>query len=182
MTHTIKKWMTLAQEALQRTPIFTLHRMRRKHPDDGRESDFFLVDSPNWVNVVAITPHDQIVLIRQYRHGTDSITLEVPGGCVDDSEEPEVAARRELEEETGYTAERFERIGMISANPAFMNNYCTTFIAHDAELTSTPKPDEHEEISVELHPVADFHRLIRDGEIHHGVVVCAAYHLLTRDV
>ncbi|MEM1347009.1 MAG: NUDIX hydrolase [Myxococcota bacterium] len=182
MTSTIKKWTTLATEVLQRTPIFTLHRMRRKHPDDGRESDFFLVDSPDWVNVIAVTPDEQIVLVRQYRHGTDSITLEIPGGCVDEGEEPEDAARRELLEETGYSAERFEDIGRISANPAFLNNYCTTFVAHDAVRIGAQRPDEHEELAIELYPLAELHRLVRDGEIHHGIVVCAAYHLLTKSL
>lgn len=177
----IRRWLTHAMTVLERTPIFLLKRVQREHPDDGRTGHFFLIDSPDWVNVIALTPEDEIVFVRQYRHGTDSITLEIPGGCMDEGEDPLAAAKRELLEETGYTSECWEKLGEISANPAFMNNCCTTFLAHNARLTQAQEPDEHEELEVELHAKELLHTLIDQGEIHHGIVICAAYHLLRRE-
>lgn len=176
----IERWLTLATEVLEKTPIFSLKRVRRRHPHDGREADFYQIDSPEWVNILAITPEQRLVLVHQYRHGIDEVTLEIPGGCVDPGELPLSAAKRELLEETGYTSERWEQIGYITANPAFMTNGCTTFIAHDAKRVAAQSFDEHEELELELCPVAEFFDRVRRGEIHHGIVVCAAYHLLAR--
>jgi ADP-ribose pyrophosphatase len=178
----IPRWLTLATELLHQTPIFSLKRVRRRHPTDHREADFFQIDSPEWVNILAITADQQLVLVRQYRHGVDELTLEIPGGCVDPGELPLSAAKRELLEETGYTSERWEQIGYITANPAFMTNGCTTFIAHDAKQVAAQDFDEHEELELVLRPVDELHEMVHRGEIHHGIVVCAAYHLLARQV
>ena len=178
----ISPWQTLSREELARTPIFALMKARRRHPTDAREGDFYQIDSPDWVNILAITAQEQVVLVRQYRHGIDQVTLEIPGGCVDPGELPLDAAKRELMEETGYQSDRWEQIGYITANPAFMTNGCTTFIAHEARQVGPQRPDEHEELGLELHPLSQLHDLVRAGQIHHGIVVCAAYHLLLRQL
>jgi 8-oxo-dGTP pyrophosphatase MutT (NUDIX family) len=174
----IKRWETLGREQVTRTPIFALERVRRRHAEDGREGQFYAIRSPDWVNIIAVTPEGEVVLVRQYRHGIDAVSLEIPGGVVDGDEAPLAAAMRELQEETGYVSTRWEQVGYVTANPAFMTNGCTTFLALDATCERAVSFDEHEELAVELVPEASLHELVERGEIDHAIVICAAYHLL----
>ena len=174
---TIKKWRTLDKETLIETPIFEVNRVRRAHPDTHIESNFWQIAPPDWANIVALTDDDDIVLVRQYRHGTDTITLEIPGGAIDEGEGVHEGAERELREETGFTCESWHVIGTIDPNPAFMSNRCVTLLGLGAKRTTETSFDEHEELYVELHPVEAFFSMIDDGTIRHGVVVAAAYYL-----
>jgi len=101
-----RRWKTVRSEPVYRTPIFDLHRRRSQHPHRG-ERDFFVLEAPNWVNIIPLTPRHEVVMVRQYRHGIASFTLEIPGGMVDpDDLSPRAAARREMIEETGYDSAR----------------------------------------------------------------------------
>ena len=171
----IEPWETLSKTTLHDTPVFSLQVAERRSPD-GIEAKFFLARIPDWVNVIAVTDDDRIVTIRQYRHGTDSITLESPGGIVDEGESYLEAARRELLEETGYEAEEFVQIGLVEPNPAFQTNKCATVVALGARDTGEQNFDEHEDIAVELHSLGDVERLIREGAITHALVVAGIYH------
>ncbi len=173
----IKKWKTLERKQLARTPIFGLDVVLRDPPFEADPASFYVVDLQSWINVFAYTDDDEIVLIRQYRHGTDSITLEIPGGAIDAGEDPLDAAKRELYEETGYKAKSWESVGVVEVNPAIQNNSCHTFVAHGAYLAGEPEPDEHEDIEVELHPATELPEMIKDGRITHSLVV-AGYALV----
>jgi len=149
---------------------------RRASGETGREAEFYVLDSGDWVNVVAVTADDRIVLVEQYRHGVGRATVEIPGGMVDPEDaSPENAARRELLEETGFESDDWRLIGVVDPNPATHSNRCFTFLAAGAVRTREPEPDAHEELEVLLEPVSRVPGLLRDGRITHALVV-AAFH------
>lgn len=170
-------WVTLDTEVLGSYPIFELSRSRQQSPLSGREHYFLRLDCPHWVNIIAVTDRGEMVLVEQYRHGTDEMTLEIPGGAVDPGEDAATCAARELEEETGYRAGELVEIGRVDPNPAFLANRCWTYLALDCSDDGEIRPDPSEEIEVRLEPLADFGRLIDDGSITHSLVIAAHDHL-----
>lgn len=172
----IKPWKVVASKPVLETRIFALRKDRARSAISGREAEFQVLEAPDWVNVIALTPEQQVVLIRQYRHGTRDITVEVPGGTVDPGESPLEAGRRELAEETGFEANRWEACGIVEPNPAFLTNRTHTFVAHGARRTGPQRPDDNEEIAVELFPLERIPTLLRDGTIRHALVMCAFAH------
>jgi len=172
-----RAWTTLATEVLGTYPIFELSRSRQRSPMSGREHHFLRLDCPDWVNIIALTESGLMVLVEQYRHGTDETTMEIPGGAVDPGEAPTVAAARELEEETGYRASELIEIGRVDPNPAFLSNRCWTYLALGCRSDGTVSLDPSEEIEVSLVPIGDFARLIDDGTITHSLVIAAHDHL-----
>jgi len=153
--------------------IFSTRIDRCTSPEDGSDHSFVVVESPDWVNVVALTPEEKVVLIRQYRFGTREVTLEIPGGAVDAGEGFLEAGCRELLEETGYAGEEAVLLGAVTPNPAFLNNRCGTLLVTGARQVSNPTPDINEIIEVELSPRSDIPRIIARGEIHHALVLAA---------
>lgn len=142
-----------------------------------------LVDSPDWVNVIAVVSdtlgRDCFVMVRQFRQGSCSTALEFPGGMVDHSEDPAVAAAREFSEESGYTAGRLELIGRTNPNPAFMTNTVTTFLASDVDCHGEQSLDANEIVDVVLVPVADV-AADRVPEFSSHAIMLAAYYWYTR--
>ncbi len=167
-----ESWTLLGERAVADHRIFRV-RLDRYHLEGGAERDYVVLDGPDWVNVVALTAGRDLVLVRQYRHGVRTVTLEIPGGMVDDGETPEQAARRELREETGCEAASLERIGTVWPNPACQTNTCHTFLATGVRSVGPPRPDPGERIEVVTRPAAEAPRLVREGEIRHALVVCA---------
>jgi 8-oxo-dGTP pyrophosphatase MutT (NUDIX family) len=171
--NSVQPWLTLHREEVLDCRIFRVERVRRRNADGDRQGDFHLIDSKDWVNVIAVTEDRQIVLIRQYRHGIDEVALEIPGGILDENESPVDAALRELLEETGYTAREVKIIGRVRPNPAFLNNWNYTVLATGATPTGETTFDEHEEIDVELAPLEQLDELLRSGAITHALVIDA---------
>jgi 8-oxo-dGTP pyrophosphatase MutT (NUDIX family) len=170
-------WSPHEAELLIEAGIFTLRKIRAASPTEpGKVGEFVYIDAPDWVNIIALTAAGQVVLIEQYRHGIGAVTLEIPGGTVDDGEDPVAAGLRELAEETGYTGESVEVIGTVAPNPAILNNVCTTLLVRNAERTREPELDAMEEIEVRLEPLESIPGLIESGKIDHSLVV-AAFHL-----
>ena len=171
----ITKWKVVSSELGLKATIFRYMKVKSESPTTGLVGDFDVIQCLNWVNVIAITKDQEIVLIKQYRHGTEEVTVEIPGGAVERGEDVRLAAERELLEETGYTSKNWKHIGRVAANPAFMSNHCDTYLALDAEKTHEQELDPFEEIGVYLRDKKDIPAMVRNGEITHSIVLSAFY-------
>jgi 8-oxo-dGTP pyrophosphatase MutT (NUDIX family) len=144
-----------------------------ENPRTGQVLRRLVLDTADWVNVVALTPERRLVVVRQYRFGTGTVTTEIPGGVIDLGEAPETAARRELLEETGHTAERWTALGAVEPNPAFQNNLCHHFLAEGARRTAAQDLDPGEDIEVDTLSLDEVRRAVRAGSIRHSLVLSA---------
>jgi ADP-ribose pyrophosphatase len=155
--------------------VFAVRTDTARSPRTGKEHDFYVIESVDWVNVIPLTPDDQVVMVRQYRHGTRQISLEIPGGLVNPRDTPLDTAHKELLEETGYQAEEVTLIGTAHPQPAVFNNRHLTFLATRMRKTAALDLDEGEDIEVVLVPLSEIPRLIREGEITNAMVILAFY-------
>ncbi len=171
----IKPWPCIRTRSVQSFRVFSIRTDTAVSPRTGVEHDFYVIESQDWVNIIPLTADHRVVMIRQYRHGSRKVTLEIPGGLVDSGDTPEEAAVRELLEETGYQAEEVAKIGVSNPNPAIFNNRCYTFVARNVIKGRDPMPDQTEDIEVVLIPLIDIPDLIREGKIDHAIVISAFY-------
>jgi len=153
--------------------LFDVHYARYRHPGRGLERDFVVMTVPDWVNVIALTPEHQLVLVRQFRFGIDDFSLEIPGGVIESGEDPLFAAQRELREETGYTADNVRLLGRVRPNPAIMDNYCHLVCLENVRRTADLEWDHDEEIEVITAPVDEVYAWARSGRISHALVLNA---------
>ena len=173
----IKPWKKLSSRLLGDFRIFTIRSDVKVSPRTGKEHDFFILDSVDWVNVIAITPQNELVMVEQFRHGSNMVELEIPGGMMDKGERDPVATGvRELREETGYEGERTRLLGRVSANPAMMSNHVHTVLVEHCRLQHAVEFDHGEDIVTRLVPVADIPRLVSEGKVQHPLVVVALYY------
>jgi 8-oxo-dGTP pyrophosphatase MutT (NUDIX family) len=166
----LSKWRQTHVDAVGSYRVLDVLRIELVDAAGQPRGDAFTVRCRDWCNVVAVTPDDEIVLVWQYRFGTDALSLEIPGGVIDGGEDPLEAARRELFEETGYTAEAFEPLLVVEPNPAIQNNRCFTFVARGARPTGATRFDPMEELETALLPVARLSDLLDSGQITHALV------------
>lgn len=173
----MRPWRRIESRRAQRCRVFDLDEVRFEPPDQRPAAWFYIIDAPPWINVIPLTDDDRVLLIRQYRFGTEEITLEIPGGMCDGDEPPVEAARRELREETGHDARELIELGWVHPNPAIQNNRCYTYLARGLSKVGSPEPDAHEAFELVTVPLARIPELITGGEITHALVI-AAFHLL----
>ena len=168
-------WRVLDEEHLQHCKVFDVHRATMESPTTGRPHPFYRIASPAWVNVVALTAREELVMVRQFRQGARDVTLEIPGGIIDPGESPEVAGARELLEETGYRAGRVESLGSVNPNPALFENRVHMLVALDCEAVSEIQNGETEHTVVELVPANELHGRLEAGGVDHALVWAALY-------
>ena len=170
-------WPKLGSKPLGDFKVFRVRSDLLRSPRTGREHNFFVIDSVNWVNVIALTPERQLVMIEQYRHGSGTVELEIPGGMIDARDlSPEAAGVRELREETGYAGENPHIIGKVFPNPAIMSNTCFTIMVEQCRLLHPVEFDHGEDLVTRLVPVVEVPKLVADGKIKHSLVIAALYH------
>jgi ADP-ribose pyrophosphatase len=172
----LRRWEQLSEELLVRYKVFDVVKARRRSPRTGAEIGFFLVRTWNWVNVVALTDARELILVRQYRHGPETFTLEIPGGLIDgDGEAPIDAAIRELREESGFVARSMQPLGSVNPNPALFGNRCHTFLATGCTRAGALQQDPGEDMEVVLVPIAEAERMAARGELDHALVLAGLY-------
>ena len=158
-------WEVLSRRYLFRKPPWLVLRQDHVRLPTGAEiSEYWVSEFPAWVNVVAVTAADAVVLLRQYRHGLGAVHYEIPAGVMDESDpSPEAAARRELLAETGYGGGRWSPLLTVSANPGLQTNLSHSFLAEGVEPIGRPEPEATEDLRVHLTPVAAIGALIDTG-------------------
>lgn len=144
-----------------------------KIDSENHTATFSILDAPDWINVIALTSKNEIILVEQYRYGIEKPTLELPGGVCDLGESPFESSKRELLEETGYSSENWESLGNVSSNPAIQTNYTHTYLAKDCLKISEQQLDGNERIHVHVLPLVEFLEMVGRGEIKHSLVVAA---------
>ena len=178
----IRPWPKISSRLLGDYRIFSIRSDVKRSPRTGREHDFFVIDCVNWVNVVAVTPCQEMVLVEQYRQGTDTVELELPGGMMDAQDaSPEMAGCRELREETGYAGEQSRVIGQVFPNPAIMSNTCFSVLVENCRVAGPVQFDGCEDLITRLVPVSEVPGLVASGKIRHSLVVAALYHYSLRE-
>jgi ADP-ribose pyrophosphatase len=173
----LKPWPQLGTKALGDYRIFKVRSDEKVSPRTGHKQDFFVIECVDWVNVIAVTPDRELVMVEQFRHGTNTVELEIPGGIMDARDASPVATGvRELREETGYEGTNPRLLASVFANPAIMNNTCHTVIVEDCSPKHPVEWDSGEDLVTRLVPVAEVPSLVAAGKIRHPLVVAALYH------
>jgi len=171
-TPDLAPWPRLSQREIGDFRIFSLVEEEYARPEPGRTHPFFVLLSRDWVNVVPVTAEGRVVLIRQFRPGAEEVTIEVPGGMVETGDrDPADAALRELEEETGYTAERIVKTATVSPNPAILRNHCHMYLATGVRPLGRTNQDEGEDVHAFEATWDEVDAMVRDGRIDHGLVL-----------
>jgi 8-oxo-dGTP pyrophosphatase MutT (NUDIX family) len=173
-----RPWPHLGSEHGAPMMIFRPRYDTLRNPRTDEVLRRLVLETPDWVNVVALTPERELIVVRQFRFGSGSITTEIPGGVIDGAEGHESAARRELREETGYTSDRWTYLGAVEPNPAFHTNLCHHWLAEDARCTHELELDRGEDIVIDRLPLESVPELVRTGAIRHALVLTALSRVL----
>ena len=173
----IQPWKNISTKKLGDFRIFTIRSDVKISPRTGKEHEFFVLDSVNWVNVIAVTPEKELVMVEQFRHGSNTVELEIPGGIMDATDSSPVATGlRELREETGCEGDNAQLIGKVFANPAIMSNTCFTVLVENCHLRHGIQFDSGEDLMTRFIPVSEIPDLVFSGKVSHSLVVAALYH------
>jgi len=174
LVYMIKEWELIESKIDRDYRVFRIQAERALSPRTKKIGQFYTIDTNDWVNIIPVTANDEVVMIKQYRHGSKEITFEIPGGLVDEGDHRK-AALRELLEETGYAGENIELLGSVNPNPAIFNNLCHTYLVRNAKKVTEINLDADEDIEVIHMPIQEIPYLIEKGTISHALVVVGFY-------
>lgn len=174
------EWKVLESEYLFNEPWLTVRKEKCELPDGRLMPAYYVLEYPTWVTAFALTKDEKVVMVKQYRHGLNVISTELPGGVVDKGETPEMAIARELKEETGFVFESYEYLGKISANPATTNNYMYIFLARGGEKVSEQNLDDTEDVEVLIHSIDEVKQLIKENGIVQALHTAAIFYALEK--
>ncbi|MES2064508.1 MAG: NUDIX hydrolase [Bacteroidota bacterium] len=173
-------WSTLSSTYIHKGPWATLRSDKCEMPDGTIVADYYVLEYPNWANAVALTEDNKILMVRQYRHAANIVSLEIPGGVIEDGENPEEGMRRELLEETGYAFNEVELISTVYANPSTANNKTFCYLAKGGKKVQEQKLDEHERIVVEEYTIAQVKQLLADNKIAQALHCTGLFYALIK--
>jgi len=168
-----KSWKRIQTELGPNLKIFQVRFNWLQNPRNSIVCKATQLEAPDWVNVVALTPEGEVVVVRQYRFGIEKVTTEIPAGTIEKGESSQAAAARELKEETGYTTPDWEYLGYVEPNPAFLNNKCHLWLAKDVAKTHPPELDEGENILVKVMSLKELRQEIAEGRLRHSLALVA---------
>jgi ADP-ribose pyrophosphatase len=168
-----QEWQCLSQEAGPDLKLFKARWDLMRNPRNGAHERMIILDSPDSVNVVPVSPDGTIFFVRQYRFGTETYTLELPGGIVDPGETHEMGAQRELREETGGLAKKWSYLGRIPSNPVFMNSYIHHWLATDVVLSAQQVLDAGEDVEIVELAIPKVKERLLAGQFQHPHAVNA---------
>jgi 8-oxo-dGTP pyrophosphatase MutT (NUDIX family) len=174
-------WKRLETKELLATGFFRLREDKCEMPDGRIMPRYYVMEFPDWVNIVPVTHDGKIILVEQYRHASGREHLEIPGGGIEakSGEDPKRAAIRELQEETGFVPEDIRLVGRHYPNPAMQNNAMWTYVGFGCRKLAEPAPDAYEDIRVVQMPVHEVYEKIRSGEIDHSIVVASLLYAMS---
>lgn len=174
----IQSWKISHSQIVGQHRIFRVREDVAIRPWDQRSQNFVVLECPDWVNVIPINSNNEVLFVHQFRHGIKEVTLEIPGGMVDPEDtNPEIAARRELLEETGAIGKEWIFLGKCSPNPAFQDNFCHHFLALNTNITTKTSPDSNEQLAVEWIALEKIPEYMNSGKIIHSLVIAAFFAL-----
>jgi len=166
-------WVTLGQNSVADCRVFRVMRRRLRHATDGREGQFYVIEAPDWVQTLALTPRQEIILVRQWRFGIEKLSWEPPGGVIDSGEDILAAAQRELLEESGHAGTSPRLLASAYPNPAIQNNQTHFVLVENCVPTTPTNWDPHEELQIGIFPLDEVRQMIRRGEILHSLALNA---------
>lgn len=171
----ILPWTRQSSETLADYRVFKMTKEVYLRPDGSGRHDFYVMLPPDWATIVPVTEDGRVVLIRQFRVGTAEVTIEVPGGVIEKGEDPESAARRELQEETGFLCADIIKTAAVRPNPAISRNTCYHFVATGCTGTGVTHFDETEDVGTFLATWDEIDKMISDGRIDHALILTALF-------